>query len=189
MRTSIQILLIDNLDSFTFNICEYLRILGCEVKVIRLEALNPSDFIGIHGVVISPGPGNPITNAKLIETVNYAINRFPVLGICLGFQAIALVFGSKVVRGNPMHGKISKVRKLSFGKLTKDLPVEFEVVRYHSLLVTELKFPLVPLLGTKTGELMAFEHNTMPIAGIQYHPEAHLTQYGFEILKNWLSLC
>jgi anthranilate synthase component 2 len=189
MSDRLSILLVDNLDSFTFNIVEYLEILGAEVKVVRVNDIVESHFHGINGVVISPGPGNPQNLPILMKVISDVLDRLPVLGICLGFQAIALKFGADIEKGNPYHGKISKVRMINEGRLNQNLPHDFEVVRYHSLIVKELKDPLIPLLETNTGELMAFEHKSKPIMGVQFHPEAYLTQFGFDLLKNWLSLC
>jgi len=184
-----KILLIDNYDSFTYNLWDYISILGAEVNVVRTESITDSHFSGVNGVILSPGPGNPNSLPDLRKIVQFVLPRFPVLGVCLGFQAIALHFGCEVIKGNPTHGKISKVFKVNNGRLISDIPIGFEVVRYHSLIVRELKEPLISLLTTQSNEIMAFEHNQAPIFGIQYHPEAHLTQFGFEILKNWLSFC
>ena len=179
----------DNHDSFTYNIWDYLSVLGAAVEVVRIEKLVEADFTHYNGIVLSPGPGHPGNLPQLQKIVKYVSYRFPVLGICLGFQALALEFGSTVEKGTPTHGKCCTVSKMNEGRLISGLPTEFEVVRYHSLVVKNVKEPLIPLLQTETGELMAFEHASLPIAGVQYHPEAHLTAFGFEILKNWLSFC
>jgi anthranilate synthase/aminodeoxychorismate synthase-like glutamine amidotransferase len=184
-----KILLVDNHDSFTYNIWDYLSILGVEVEVLRIEKITDGDFAKFDGIVLSPGPGHPVNLPELKKIVQFISTRFPVLGICLGFQALALEFGFEVEKGNPTHGKCCQIEKIHEGKLIQGLPNEFEVVRYHSLVVKKLGNPLIPLLQTKTGEIMAFEHKNLPLAGIQYHPEAHLTQFGFEVLKNWLSFC
>ena len=189
MQTPKKILLIDNHDSFTYNIWDHLSILGAQVFVIRIEKVIPSHINHYDGIVLSPGPGNPANLPELEAIVRYIIPHFPVLGICLGFQALALEFGFEVEKGIPTHGKCCLVEKMEEGRLTQNLPPSFEVVRYHSLVVKKLNPPLIPLLQTKSGEIMAFEHESLPIAGIQYHPEAHLTAFGFEILKNWLSFC
>ncbi len=189
MNLKKKILIVDNHDSFTYNIWDYFSILGTKVEVIRIEKITEANFENIDGVVLSPGPGHPANIPELKKIIQYVAPRYPVLGICLGFQALALEFGFEVEKGNPTHGKCCKVEKIQEGKLIHGLPHEFEVVRYHSLVVKKLEDPLIPLLQTKTGEIMAFEHKNLPLAGIQYHPEAHLTEFGFEVLKNWLSFC
>ena len=182
-----EILLIDNYDSFTYNICDYLRRLGAKVKVTERAACSPSDFSSADGLVFSPGPGNPTKLPDLQSLIREAVFAKPVLGICLGHQAIAAEFGADIVKGEPKHGKLSRVyRKNGEQALVNGLPSDFQVVRYHSLQVKNLPEPLIPLLETAEGELMAFCHLHYPVAGIQFHPEAWLTEFGTELLKNWL---
>jgi anthranilate/para-aminobenzoate synthase component II len=112
----------------------------------------------------------------------------PILGICLGFQAIAYFFGGKIDKGMPHHGKVERVKQMHPNQLFHQCPEEFNVVRYHSLLVSSLGKPLVPTLFAKNGELMAFEHESLPISGLQFHPEAHLSEFGLQIFANWLGV-
>lgn len=189
MSHKIRILLIDNFDSFTYNVWDYLSRSGAEVKVKRRNEVSVSEIFHYQGVVISPGPGNPKEIPELMNLVESAVTQKPTLGICLGFQAIAYHFGAEVQKGKPMHGKVSDVVVTHRGNLLKALPDTFQVVRYHSLIVTELKEPLIPLAVTDAKELMAFEHQNLPVAAVQFHPEAHLTQFGETIFRNWLDLC
>ena len=184
------ILIIDNYDSFTYNLADYFKQLGCRVQVIRndddryLTKLNE-----FEGIILSPGPGTPATanllNAYIKEIITLKI---PVLGICLGHQALGEYFGMKLIKAEkPMHGKISLLQHNS-DALFKDVPDFFDVVRYHSLVLESVKSPLQALCYTHKKELMAFKHEFLPIHGLQFHPESVLTKYGQKILKNWLIL-
>jgi anthranilate synthase component 2 len=183
------ILLIDNFDSFTYNIEDYLKQCGVQVFVIESGLLSPSDIHDFDGVVFAPGPGNPMNMPDMMTILSESVKRKPTFGICLGFQAIALHFGAKIGKGNPVHGKISQVYVKGRGRMTKGLPGVFDVVRYHSLAVTAIPSPLQVVLETENGDSMGIEHMELPIMGVQFHPEAHLTQFGIPILKNWLDLC
>jgi len=182
------ILIIDNYDSFTYNLVDYFEQLGCVVKVIKND-LSPNEFDlnGIKGVVISPGPERPSKANNLNELIPHIIGRLPVLGICLGHQALAEYFGARLVKASrPMHGKISKIftdKSIVFD----GLPEQFDVVRYHSLIIEELPKDLCATAWTSTNELMAFDDLERKVHGIQFHPEAALTQYGLDMLRNWLS--
>ena len=189
MSGQAHILLIDNFDSFTYNIWDYLSRVGANVEVKRRNEISVPDIARYDGIVISPGPGNPKELPDLMNLVEATVNQKPTLGICLGFQAIAYHFGSEILEGEPMHGKISNIQVTVRGNLLKGLPDQMQVVRYHSLTVNNLKAPLVNLAITKNQEVMAFEHQTLPVAGLQYHPEAYLSQYGPEVFRNWLDLC
>lgn len=189
MRPKKSLLLIDNYDSFTWNIWDYLSRIGADVHVKRREEVSAISLLKFDGIIFSPGPGNPKNIPELHNLIEKAINLKPVLGICLGFQALALYFGSNLIGGEPTHGKVHEVFVSVHGRLLNGVPSQFFATRYHSLVVKDLKFPLVELAHTGTGELMAFEHNTLPIAGVQFHPEAHLSENGLLILKNWLNLC
>ena len=186
-----RLLLVDNFDSFTYNIVDYLCRLGVEVTVYsRTEVLQQSVLTGYCGLVISPGPGNPENIPELKEILERALGKFPVLGICLGHQAIAHYFGARIIQSSPMHGKISMVQAVNDSELLKGIPAAFRVVRYHSLVVSDLPPVLQPLLLSRDDKsLMAFTHRDLPVSGIQFHPEAHLTEFGLSLLKNWLDVC
>jgi anthranilate synthase/aminodeoxychorismate synthase-like glutamine amidotransferase len=184
------IAMIDNYDSFTYNLVQYLGELGAEVSVFRndqvtvheIEALQPSH------IVISPGPGTPdhagIT-LRLIETVR---GRIPLLGVCLGHQAIGQAFGGKVVRAKQvMHGKVSRVRHDAKG-IFASVPDEFIATRYHSLVVERQSLPacLTITAQSEDGEIMGLRHRELPIEGVQFHPEALLTEHGHRMLQNFI---
>lgn len=186
-----RILLVDNFDSFTYNIFDYLCRLGADVKVCcRSEALESSDLNEYDGLVISPGPGNPESMPDLKKVLDMVLGKMPVLGICLGHQAIAHFYGAAIIKARPMHGKISLVESLQDSVLLAGIPSAFRVVRYHSLVVSDLPSELLPLLVSRDDHcLMAFVHRNLPVMGIQFHPEAHLTEFGLPLLKNWLDVC
>lgn len=190
MKGEKHILLIDNFDSFTFTIADYLGRSGCRVKVVERNLVSISEFSSFDGIVFSPGPGSPAELPRLQELVHLAMERKPVFGICLGFQSIAYHFGFDVLKGKPMHGKISTVRLIVPDHwLFHQIPSVFPVVRYHSLIVKEVKSPLIPLAMTDEGEIMAFAHESNLVAAVQYHPEAHLTAFGLQTFKNWINFC
>ncbi len=185
------VIVIDNYDSFTYNLVQYLGELGAQVMVFRndavtipeLEDLDPSH------IVISPGPGDPTAAGISNEVICQMGTRRPVLGVCLGHQCIGHVFGGRVVRAQRlMHGKTSPVHHYGEGIL-QGVPSPFEATRYHSLIVAE---PLPPELEitafTTANEVMGLRHKQYPIYGVQFHPEAILTQYGKQILRNFLSI-
>lgn len=187
------IAVIDNYDSFTYNLVQYLGELGADVQVYRndcitvsaLERLEPSHL------VVSPGPGTPsdagISRAA-IQQLGAGKRPRPVLGVCLGHQCIGAVFGGQVVRApRLMHGKTSPVYHYG-GALFEGVPSPFEATRYHSLMVTDLPPALRATAFTKEGELMALQHNQYPIFGVQFHPESILTAVGKQILRNFLSI-
>lgn len=184
------ILLIDNFDSFTYNLVDYFEQLGESCFIVRnnVSPLTLPD-LPFSQVVLSPGPGTPEHAGYLLEYVKYFENKLPILGICLGHQAIAQYFGAKVEKANkPMHGKLSTITKTVESPIFKGFPDSWQVVRYHSLVVKEIeKADLVPMASTLENELMVFKHKTLEIFGIQYHPEAALTEFGIEILGNWLT--
>ena len=184
-----RLLLVDNFDSFTFNIYDYLCRLGASVKVISRDLVTSQDIHGADGIVLSPGPGNPQNMPILQYLISEFVENKPVLGICLGHQALALYFGASLRKAAPMHGKISLVSKINDPALLRNLPASFRVVRYHSLLVENLPTGLIPLLETEDHSLMAFQHKQLPVMGIQFHPEAHLSEFGLLLLKNWLDVC
>ncbi|MBR2075958.1 MAG: aminodeoxychorismate/anthranilate synthase component II [Exiguobacterium sp.] len=184
------IVLIDNYDSFTYNLVQYFGELGQELVVYRndevtiqeIEALAPSYL------VISPGPCTPNEAGISVEAIRVFAGRIPILGVCLGHQTIAQAFGGKVVHAERlMHGKTSKIQH--DGKsIFKKIPQQSVVTRYHSLAVERSSLPecLVVTAETETGEIMALRHRTLPIEGVQYHPEAILTEHGKEMIRNFI---
>lgn len=181
------LLFIDNLDSFGYNLVDYFAQTSVLCKVFRNTAsLSEITAFEYQGVVLSPGPGTPDDSGNLKEVIEYYAHRLPMLGICLGHQALGEFFGAKLKKAlRPMHGKISKVR-FSEDELFVGLPPQFSVVRYHSLVLSELSPCLYVTSETNEGEVMSFSHKELPVKGIQFHPEAWLTEYGFSILRNWL---
>lgn len=182
------ILIVDNFDSFTYNLVDYFNQLGEECEVVRND-VSPKmlDKNKYSALVLSPGPGKPESAGFLMNYIGAFENEIPMLGICLGHQAIGKYFGASVVKAlKPMHGKISTIHLLTDDELFNGIRHDFKVVRYHSLVVTKLEDTiLLPLANTDEGENMIFKHQFLPIYGIQYHPEAALTDYGLKILANW----
>lgn len=183
------ILLVDNFDSFTYNLVDYFEQLGESCYIVRN---NVSPYmvpeLSFSHVVLSPGPGVPEDAGYLLEYIAYFKNKLPILGICLGHQAIAQYFGATVEKASrPMHGKLSVIKKMAEDPIFNGFPQEWQVVRYHSLVVKNAeKTDLLTLACSLEAELMVTKHKTLAIYGIQYHPEAALTQYGIELLENWL---
>ena len=180
------ILIVDNFDSFTYNLADYFRQLGLEVDVHRNNA-SDDDLLSdrYDAVVLSPGPGIPEKSGKLMKVLRYHHDKRPVLGICLGHQAIATYFGGSIKRAfKPMHGKISLISHEK-DAIFANLPPRFDVVRYHSLICSNLPKNLKIIATDDKGEVMAIRHAALPLYGLQFHPEAVLTKHGLEILKNW----
>ncbi|WP_338766551.1 aminodeoxychorismate/anthranilate synthase component II [Bernardetia sp. ABR2-2B] len=189
------ILLLDNFDSFTYNLWDYVQHLGVECKVFRNDtSLKELQKYNFTGVILSPGFGKPQDAGVMMEVIDYYHQKLPILGVCLGHQALGIYFGAKLIYAEkPMHGKVSKIECKVDSKtdlLFQNMPSKIEVVHYHSLLIDlEKHTPLLyPTAYTEKGELMAFSHITLPIKAIQFHPEAALTEYGLQMLENWLSL-
>ena len=186
-------ILIDNYDSFTYNIVQYLEELGVEPKIfendkVTIDELKSLDF---DSIIISPGAGNPDTAGISMAVLEEFYKTKKILGICLGHQCIAKFFGANIVKSeNPTHGKTSKIFVCENSKLFKNLPKNFDVTRYHSLEVEKSSMPpdLKITAETQDGIIMALEHNALPIYGVQFHPEAILTQYGHELLKNFIDI-
>ncbi len=184
------LLIFDNYDSFTFNLCDYFKQLGQEILVIRndektLEEIEQLEFAGI---VLSPGPGIPETSGILMDLIERWHQKVPILGICLGHQALGTFFGGQLIKAPyPMHGKVSTIQTIPHS-MWHELPERFNVCRYHSLVNTfKSKNPLIITATSMDDKLiMAMAHQSLPIWGIQFHPEAILTEYGIEILNNWL---
>ncbi|MFC8043748.1 aminodeoxychorismate/anthranilate synthase component II [Nocardia sp. NPDC057353] len=191
-----RVLVVDNYDSFVFNLVQYLGQLGVEAAVWRNDDPELADPAGIaaeyDGVLISPGPGTPDRAGVSMELVRAcAAAATPLLGVCLGHQAIGAVFGGTVTRAPELlHGKTSEVYHLGAGVLA-GLPDPFTATRYHSLTVLEETLPPeIEVLGrTESGIVMAMRHRTLPIHGVQFHPESVLTRGGHRMLANWLEVC
>ena len=189
-----RLLLLDNFDSFTFTLADYLRQLGAEVLVRRNDvSLAELQVLDFDGIVLSPGPGTPAQAGVMPAVIEAFHQRKPMLGVCLGHQALGEFFGGIVVRAaRPMHGKVSNMRCDTSDPLFAGLPATQPVTRYHSLILSEpLPAAVLPLAYT-TGllpELMALRHRTLPLYGVQFHPEALLTPHGLAILANWLRCC
>ena len=179
--------MLDNYDSFTYNLYDYFSRLGVEVVVVRNDSDNKLVFCNEYkGVILSPGPGEPRKANKLMKAIAYYHQKVPILGICLGHQALGEFFGANLKKNRPMHGKISKIKCNTTDILYQNLPQEMNVVRYHSLVLSKIPDKLNITSYTPENEPMSFTHKILPISGIQYHPEAHLTENGMKILENWL---
>jgi para-aminobenzoate synthetase component 2 len=189
-----RVLVVDNYDSFVYNLVQYLGQLGAEVLVRRNDAVGASelDGLGVDGVLISPGPGMPQDAGNSMELVSACAEReLPLFGVCLGHQAIGAVFGAPIVRAPELlHGKTSEVVHDGTGVLA-GLPSPFVATRYHSLTVEESALPpeIVVTGRTASGVVMALRHTTLPIDGVQFHPESVLTQGGHLMVANWLRRC
>jgi anthranilate synthase component II len=185
------ILLIDNYDSFTYNLFQYLSELGAEVQVIRNDQATEEDIDGIspQKIVISPGPGTPRDAGISVRLVRHFAGKTPILGVCLGHQAIGEAFGGTVTgAGEIMHGKTSMIRHSDDG-VFKGLPDPFEAIRYHSLAIQKKDFPSHELTVTAesdSGVIMGVRHKRFPIHGVQFHPESILTSVGKDLLQNFL---
>ena len=190
------ILVIDNYDSFTFNLVHYLMELGAEVRVERNDALSAAEAVasGAKGVLISPGPCTPNEAGISLDLVAACADAtLPLLGVCLGHQAIGQHFGGKVVRGGLMHGKTSRVDHDGSGVFA-GLPSPFTATRYHSLIVEDIPQVLAVNATSETPGLdgtsaMGFRHRELPIHGVQFHPESIATEHGHALLANFLALC
>lgn len=182
------LLLIDNFDSFSHILADLIRQTGEELLILRNDAkLSDLEAIDFRGLILSPGPGIPGQSGNLMEILGKYHGRVPVLGVCLGHQAIGEFFGAELVKSEtPVHGKVHKIRKTKPHFFTQNLPEKFSVTRYHSLQLKNLPDCLESILETESGEIMGIAHRALPILGIQYHPEAHLTEYGLELVSSWL---
>lgn len=187
-----RILVIDNYDSFVFNLVQYLGQLGAECVVVRNDEIAVTEADNFDGVLISPGPGVPEEAGVSMEMIRYcADKKIPLFGVCLGHQAIAAVFGGVVSRAPELlHGKTSQVHHKEVGVFT-ELPSPFTATRYHSLAVERDSVPTdLQITGeTESGIVMGLRHKTLPIEGVQFHPESVLTEHGHMMLANWLTEC
>ena len=185
------VLMIDNYDSFTFNLVQYLAELGEEVRVFRNDELTVEGIeqLAPSHVVLSPGPCTPNEAGVTLATVERLAGRIPILGVCLGHQAIGQAFGGKVVRAKQvMHGKVSKVHHDQHGVFRK-IPNDFVATRYHSLVVERASLPdcLEISAESEDGEIMGLRHRKLAVEGVQFHPEALLTEHGHQLLQNFLT--
>ncbi|WP_430535693.1 aminodeoxychorismate/anthranilate synthase component II [Listeria rocourtiae] len=186
------ILLIDNYDSFTYNLYQYLLELGKEVRVVKNDQITLAEVCEINpeSIVISPGPGTPDEAGVSLAIIQQFSGKIPILGICLGHQAIVQAFGGEIVRApEPVHGKTSIITNDQEGVFTS-LSARFSVTRYHSLIASEPYFPSELIITAKTEDdlIMAVRHREFLVEGVQFHPEAILSEHGHEILKNFVKL-
>jgi anthranilate synthase/aminodeoxychorismate synthase-like glutamine amidotransferase len=186
-----KILLIDNYDSFTFNLYHYISSLKVKVDVVRNNKINSNEILKkkYNRIVISPGPGNPNQSGNCINILKTLHKELPFLGVCLGHQIIGQVFGSKIVQAKKlMHGKTSKINSKKIGIL-KSLPKTFEATRYHSLIIDKktLSNQLEITAETDDGVIMGVQHKKYNIHGVQFHPESIKTRIGIKILKNFIN--
>jgi len=187
-----KILVVDNHDSFVFNIVQYLDELGATTVVVKNDAIDPDFCKNFAGVVISPGPGNPQNAGVSIDAVKYCDDAgIPILGICLGLQVIGAAYGAKISSAPELlHGRTSEIVH-NGTDLFKDIPNNFIATRYHSLAIEPDSMPevLQVTASSSDGTVMGISHRTKNIVGVQFHPEAVLTEFGYELLANWLELC
>ena len=189
--TGPRILVIDNVDSFTFMLVDYLAALGADVVVKRNDALSAEEAVrsGSDGILISPGPGAPADAGISVALAAACIDReLPLLGVCLGHQAIALACGSTVERSYPVHGKPAQVSHDGSG-LFAGLPSPFAATRYHSLSVPDPTPPLIANAWSEDGTVMAMRHASAPVHGVQFHPESVASEQGKPFLKAFLEIC
>ena len=185
-------LLIDNYDSFTYNLRHYLGELGAEVEVHRNDAITVNDVLslGAEGIVISPGPCDPVRAGICLELIDKVQNYLPILGVCLGHQCIGQAFGGKIVLApKPMHGKISKIIHDSDG-LMDGIPSPFKATRYHSLTLEPESLPscLSITATSEDGVIQGISHKDLPIHGVQFHPESIASEYGHRLIQNFLNI-
>ena len=189
-----RLLMLDNYDSFTYNIVQYLGELGADVTVVRNDEMPLADLValvaaqGIERIVISPGPCSPAEAGIAVATIQHFAGQLPVLGVCLGHQAIGAAFGGDIVRaGQQMHGKTSLITTDQKGVFA-GLPQQFTVNRYHSLVIDKTTLPacLTVTATSEDGEIQGVRHTTLAVEGVQFHPESILTEHGHAMLKNFL---
>lgn len=190
--------LIDNYDSFVYNLAAYFQQEGAEILVLRNDVVCPDELYSayengmLQGIILSPGPKRPEDSGLCLTILKRFEGLVPILGVCLGHQTIAHYYGAKVVKGQrPMHGKISRVRNHQTSLFT-GMPSEFSVTRYHSLIVAGESLPECLISDAFTdddGAVMAIHHYQYPVYGVQFHPEAVLTEYGHKLVKNFISIC
>lgn len=188
------ILMIDNYDSFTYNIVQYCLELGADLRVIRNDAMTIEEIekLNPEKIIISPGPATPNEAGISLELIEHFKGKKPILGICLGHQAIAQAFGAKIIRAkNLMHGKTSRVKIVKDSQIFRDIPHEFTATRYHSLVVEKESIPdaLIPTsYSIDDEEIMSIDVKGYDIYGVQYHPESIMSEHGHDIIDNFLKL-
>ena len=190
MSSKMKLLMIDNYDSFTYNIVQYFGELGAEVEVFRNDEITVADIAtrAPDLLVVSPGPCSPTEAGISVAAIQHFAGKLPILGVCLGHQAIGAAFGGNIVRAQQlMHGKTSVITTTQEGVFA-GLPRQFSVNRYHSLAIEKSSCPdvLAVTAWTDDGEIMGVRHKTLPIQGVQFHPESILTEHGHAMLKNFL---
>jgi len=188
------VLMIDNYDSFTYNIVQYCLELGADLKVIRNDEMSVEEIekLNPEKIIISPGPATPKEAGISLDVIKHFQDKLPIFGICLGHQAIAEAFGGEIIEAkNMMHGKTSIIEIVRESKIFEGLPKEFRATRYHSLVVNQKNLPsiIIPTAYSKDDhEIMALEIEGKPIYGVQFHPESIMSEYGHEIINNFLKL-
>ncbi|MEF3191671.1 MAG: aminodeoxychorismate/anthranilate synthase component II [Campylobacterales bacterium] len=188
------VLMIDNYDSFTYNIVQYCRELGADLNIIRNDELTVDEIEALapQKIILSPGPATPDEAGVTLDVIKRLKGKIPMLGICLGHQAIGQAFGGKVVRApRLMHGKTSIMRQTAQTPLFKGIPNKFTATRYHSLVVEKESCPAaltITAVSEDDDQIMAFESKELGVYGVQFHPESIMSEYGHEILKNFLEL-
>lgn len=186
-------LIIDHHDSFVYNLKAYFEVLNCSVQVTHSDKVTPNyieQIENLDGIIFSPGPKHPKDCEHSAALLSAFGKRIPILGVCLGHQLIGHIFGAKVIKGlRPMHGKITRINNYDTGVL-QGLPDQFDVTRYHSLVISEESLPNCLRIDAKAedGAIMAISHKEFPIFGVQFHPEAILSQYGQEVLRNFVKI-
>ncbi|GAB2680950.1 aminodeoxychorismate/anthranilate synthase component II [Kribbella swartbergensis] len=186
-----RILVVDNYDSFVYNLVQYLQQLQAETTVLRNDEVTPDDVTAYDGVLLSPGPGTPEEAGACVDIIKEKGGQVPIFGVCLGLQAIGVAYGGVVGRADELlHGKTSQVFHEGAGVLA-GLPSPFTATRYHSLAIAEDTVPaeLQVTARTEAGVIMAARHRDLPVEGVQFHPESVLTEGGHRMLANWLSTC
>jgi anthranilate synthase component 2 len=183
------ILLFDNYDSFTYNLLDLVQQLNVEVKIVRNDELSLLEIINLnpHGIIISPGPGRPEQSGILMELISQFYNKVPILGVCLGMQALGLHFGAKLSHAKyPMHGKTSNIFHTNH-EMFDGIPNGTEMMRYHSLILENIPSEFRITAETKNSEIMSIAHTELPIWAVQFHPESILSKNGVLIIRNWLA--
>ncbi|MEI8406968.1 MULTISPECIES: aminodeoxychorismate/anthranilate synthase component II [unclassified Kribbella] len=186
-----RILVVDNYDSFVYNLVQYLQQLQAETTVLRNDEVTPDDVTSYDGVLLSPGPGTPEEAGACVDIVREKGGQVPIFGVCLGLQAIGVAYGGVVGRADELlHGKTSQVFHEGAGVLA-GLPSPFTATRYHSLAIAEDSVPaeLQVTARTEAGVIMAARHRDLAVEGVQFHPESVLTEGGHRMLANWLAMC
>ena len=181
------ILLIDNYDSFTYNLVHYLADIGTEVEVKRNDALTAEQALEYDAIIISPGPCDPDKAGICLDVIKQNQNT-PILGVCLGHEAIGQAYGGDIIRTHPMHGKTSEITHTGKGGF-KDLPSPFTATRYHSLIVSRETLPdCLEITAEVDDIIMGLQHKELPVHGVQFHPESIASEHGHDILKNFVNL-